>query len=36
MSDDSAGPVVQNFVYYVRQDIGTEVPCSEDGKEVLR
>ena len=27
------GPVVQNFVYYVRQDIGTEIPCSEVGKE---
>ena len=26
------GAVVQNFVYFVRHDIGTEVPCSEDGK----
>ena len=25
--------VVQNFVYYARQDNGTEVPCSDKGKE---
>ena len=27
------GAVVQNFVYYVRLDIGTEGPSSEDGRE---